>query len=244
MATKVKFFEMNSATASEEVTKFLEGVNVTQEGFLINNGILGIVYRDKDDIGAGEDQFILSISTELSKAQKQFVLQEGLSRAYGDMVTFYNGKKEIKMAEKNEKEAELAELKENNGIVIPENITGEVKKLTDKLADLKREFNSKKTREEKDKTLKKIQEVQTTFVPLQEEYKGYTTKYEQAIKKLEDELVFINSDIGDINGKIKENNGFKEASEQDRDQAKIFIISSKKMIEDIKAGLITKQIEE
>lgn len=240
--TKVKFFEMNGAGASEEVTKFLENVNVTQEGFLINNGILGIVYRDKNDFGIGEDQMVLAISSELGKAQKQYVLQEGLTRAYGDMVVFLNGKKEIKVKEREAKEAEIAKLKDNKFTIIPEALEAKFMGLKNEMESLSKEFKGTKIRSEKDKVLEKIQENQKLLKVTQEEYNEYITKYEQAVKKLEDELVFINSDIGDINGKIKENAGFKENSEQDRDQAKVFIHSSNKMIEDIKAGVITQKI--
>jgi hypothetical protein len=233
---------MDGMKAGEDVTKFLEGVNVTQEGFLINNGILGIVYRDKDDFGIGEDQMVLAISSELGKAQKQYVLQEGLQRAYSDMVVFLNGKKDIKVKEREAKEAEIAELKGNKYAIIPEALEAKFLGLKEEMENLTKEWKELKIRSEKDAVLAKIQENQNVLKTTQGEYNEFITKYEQSIKKLEDELVFINSDIGDINGKIKENAGFADNSGQDRDQAKVFIKSSNKMIADIQAGIITQSI--
>lgn len=235
--TKVKIFEMTTAN-EEAISEFLTKVNVTQDGFLISDGMLGILYKDKDEFGMEDQQLAVAISGELTKSQKQYVLQEGLCRAYGDMVSLFTTKREVKVTLAKELEEKLTAYDETWD-----------KELEQKYLDMKSKIgelemkHKKAPKPQKEAILKELYEANKTFKELSDSFDEYKAKFEEGKKTLDSEMSEAKVALVNFNGKIKENKGLLEAAEEDREHAKVFIASSKKLIADIQSGSIAKEIE-
>lgn len=230
MATKLKVFKMDEEN-SEGITKFLETVNVTQDGFMIGSGMLGILYREKDNLGMERDQLAVAISGELSKSQKQFVLQEGLCRAYSAMIDLYSKREAEKKAIFEAKEKELAEYNTKwDG-----KLEQEVNDAKSKLGAMEKKYKSA-GKLDKAELEKQTFALSQELKPLEEKLAAHKKEFDAGKYTLELSLGEVKLEYANLGGLIKENKGLLETAELDREHAKVFIVSTQKLIEDIQNG--------
>lgn len=236
--TKIKFFKMSESNGPK-VTEFLKTVNVTQDGFLVGKGlfggVLGILYREKGDFGMERDQFAIAISGELAKAQKQYILQEGLMRAHEAMVDLFTGRM-IDWAHKIEaRKAELANIKGD------EELQGQVDTLKSNIQSLEAK-HKKAPQNEKEAILKEIFDIGEELKPLQvslDKEKAMTAELKNGLEKIIGELTV---ERANLSAEVKQNQELYETAKKDREHAKVFIHTSNQLIKEIKSGEVEEAI--
>lgn len=228
----------NFDTASEkQINDFIAGVSVIKDGFMLQDGKMGILYKEKDEHGIGKEQMIMSISAELAKAQNQYVLQEGLVRAYGDMVTLFNTKRDAKQATLDGLRTKLEEYDGS----YDKDLQFQFDTLSSNVSALeKKHKNAPKTA--KEAILKEIYESGSKFKEVKESFEAYKTAFENGKAKMKNEINELTVEIVNLSGKIKENRGFVEAANDDREHAKVFVASCLKLIDNIDSGKIEEEI--
>ena len=231
---KVFSFDRSSET---QINDFISGVSVIKDGFMLQDGMMGILYKEKNEYGIGKDQMIMSISAELAKSQNQYVLQEGLVRAYGDMVELFTGKRAAKQATLDGLNTELT----NYDGSWDKDLEFQFNTLSSNVAVLeKKHKNASKTG--KEAVLKEIYTANESLKPVKEAFETYKTAFENGKAKMKNEINALTIEIVNLSGKIKENRGFLEQSTEDREHAKVFIASCNKLIADIDSGKIEEEI--
>ncbi len=235
MSTKIKVFELKDEN-SKAISDFLGTVNVTQDGFLINNGNLGILYREKDNLGMERDQLAVAISGELSKAQKQFILQEGLCRAYTAMIKLFKERTEEKQKLFDIKSAELVEYnKKWDSVLEKEVLDGKAR-----LGAMEKKYKGA-GKLQKPALEKEAYELSQKMKPAEDKFNAYKKEFDAGKYALELEIGTLKLEIANLGGDIKENKGLLENSEKDREHAKVFITTTSQLIDDINAKKVDEE---
>lgn len=93
MSAKIKVFKL-APEVSDEISEFMGSVKILNDGIIVSEGNIGIMYREKGEFGMERQDIAASISAELAKAQKQYALQDGLILAYTAMIPSLDAKVE------------------------------------------------------------------------------------------------------------------------------------------------------
>lgn len=231
---KVQIFKMTEEN-SELISKFVETHKITEQGILISEGTIGFIYRDVDDWGLSKQDTLSALSGELSKAQKQFHLQEALRRGYEAMVVYYTKKKNEVQAKYDGIINSINELEEKKN----KDLEGtEFEALTQKAKEIEAEYK-KVPKDQKDALLEqlhatneKIKEVEPTVNSIIEDYNNTNANLTKQLAELSGELKGLGI-------KVEENTEFAKGATQDRDHATEFIITTTAYIAEIE-GAVTQ----
>jgi len=180
MATKMKVFALKPEN-SQVITDFLNTVDVAEQGFLINEGNLGIVYKDQETPGRDRRSLMVAAIEELGKAQKNVVMRELDIQAFGDMKVIYKAEKE---AIKAELEAVVKELGEYATTHWDKNMEEAFLKLKSDMGGLEKK-HKQASKTEKPAILEEIYKLGETIKPAQEAFESMKKTFEEGKKKLE-----------------------------------------------------------
>lgn len=236
---KIQIFEFKPESAKAISDLLSSGVRVLQEGFFITDGNFGIMYKEADEFGLDKGEFVNPMSAELSKSQKQTILQEGLARAYGALEEKFT-------ADMNKHKAELdasieaLEAHKILGTFMPKEKLDALAEKSKRLEEIQNRFrNSKKTKiaeEEKDALLKEAKELSDAIDALTAEKKEKDAEYNTETANLQTIVNANNVLMINVSAKVKENREKKENALADKQEAEIFTTVAAKFIEDIKNG--------
>lgn len=238
---KIKIFKFVPENA-KEITELIQSVRILQEGLLISDGHLGIMYKEIGDVGMDKEEMVNPISGELAKSQKQFLLQTGLVRGYEALENKFTAIREAKKTEMDEANVKLTAHKELKTFV-PVELSDDIEAKQKRLAEIKKLFTQKKNgilEPEKEKLLKEAQAIEEALKPLVKEAGEKQEAYEAETAKLQHVVSEANVAMVNASGKAKENREKKEQAIEDRDEAMIFIEVAMKFIGDIQAGTLEK----
>ncbi len=236
---KIKVFEMKPEN-SQEITDFLGGINVMQNGILLSENNLGVMYQDKEDVGMDVNSAISVLNTELVKSQKQFFVSDNLATAYETLIAKYEA--ENVETQKNVDVIEAKIQAENTKWAEKEAIVKEAERVTNhiKLA------HKKANRVEKDELLKQFHEANKELDIKYAEFAEFKKTNEHTMVSLNAELGPLKLDIANNTGEIK----FLKGALYDRDvqnqapsgvikareDARMFIKTTMEKIEELKAN--------
>ncbi len=215
---------------SKAITDFLATVNVTQEGFLISDGNLGIMYRERDDWGMEKNQKLIHISSEYAKSQKQWLIQEGLVRAHGEMVALWTGKMEAKHALIDEKKEGLKAYELTFRTDLDEKYTA-AKNLSTSLEQKHKQAPKK----DKEPILKELYEANNMLKAIEPEYLEYRKGFDDGRTKLEAEITTLTIEAANFTGKIKESTELQAQAVEDREHAEVFMKTTEKFMAELQA---------
>lgn len=232
---KIKVFKF-SPDYSKEITDFMQSVNIVSEGLFISDGKFGFLYKEKGEVGIGKDELINAVSAELSKAQKQFILQEGLERAYTDMVVMFRNR--LEDFEVDFKKATEKTEAYKKSPAIPEEMRDSIAKHRLAMDEAKKMFKNSTTKDEKDRYLSSHAEIEANLNLILKESEKLQADHDTEANRLKDKATKVEVKILELKGKIKENKDFAEKAVEDREHAEVFIKSSMQLIRDIQAGEI------
>lgn len=235
MSVKIKIFKMVPEN-SGEITDFMDTVKVLQDGIIVSDGAIAIMYKGKEDVGMDTDSLITAISGELVKSQKQFVLQDGLTKAYEGMIKKYSA--DHKDAQDN---ADTIQAELNRHMAgYDEQYEGDVNRLTAELQSItdKHQKTNKKEKDIREALLKQHQEKAAELKAATEKFTAYKTEFDAKSNEISARMGEFAVKAANIMADIKENNGFLETAEKDREHARVFIGSTKKYIKDLEEGKI------
>lgn len=230
---KIKFFKMEEGK-SEEVAKFMEDVKVVENGIIASEGMIGILYKERSEVGMSLPEMITAISGELAKSQKQFLTAEGFSRAYKALIEKFEAEKIVEEEKAKEFEDKLAINRanyENNETIKAYRGVGQ------EIAEVEWMYKQV-TKPEKPEFLKKIKELNDKKVMLRPEWEKLTNDMENEEKALTNQMGLHKVNVANTMGKIKQTKGELEESDQKRDDAKVFIEVSQKYIKELESGEI------
>lgn len=232
---KIKTFVI-SPENSEEISDFMESVKVVEQGLIVSPGGLfskakiSILYKDRDEIGLATPELVTAASGELAKAQQQFVKQEAIIR--GSRAKIAHFEEELQRNEINLREAQGAEDEVTKNFEESE-LNRTKLRLEETLAELKKAHSSAK-KEDKDSLLK-------SYGEFDQELKRILPEWEASKKEIDESLAFIAEkktkykvDIANCGGIIKQTKNEIEEATEHRNDAKIFIQTTKDFIEDLR----------
>lgn len=232
MTVKMKIFPLKPER-SEEISAFMESVKVIEQGIITDGtGNVGILYKDRSETGMATPELVTSASGELALAQKQFVKQEGLVRGYEAMIEVANKEQEEEEIKRKEFEDRIALNRESYGA------EAIVKTYLAKKAEVASAESRYKqvTKSEKPDMLKHIKELNDAIAEITPEYERLTKAMEDEEKALTNQMALHKLNVANLQGKIKQNIGFKEDAIDAREHSRVFIISTKKLIQELEAG--------
>jgi chromosome segregation ATPase len=231
---KIKTFII-SPENSEEISDFMESVKVVEQGLIVSPGgffskaKISILYKDRDEVGLSSPELVTATSGELAKAQQQFVKQEAIIR--GSLAKIAHFEEKLKYDESHLKQANLAE----EGLLksFEEGELNQQKlRLEETLAALKQK-HSTVPKAEKEEVLK-------SYGEFDQELQRILPAWEAEKKELDESLAFIAEkktkykvDIANAGGIIKQTKNEIEEAKEHRDDAKIFIQTTKEFIKDL-----------
>lgn len=236
---KIKVFEMKSEN-SQVMSDFLNGVNVMQNGILLSENNIGIMYQDKDDVGMDVSGAISALNAELVKSQKQFVVSDNLANAYEGLI--------VKCERENIKTQEAVDLIEikiatQNSIYFEkESVVKEAERVTNHI----KAAHKKANRVEKDELLKQYHEADKDLNAKYEAFALFRKENEAVMAELNAELGPLKVDIANNTGEIKflksalydrdVQNGAPAGVIKAREDARMFIKTTMEKIEELKSN--------
>ncbi len=237
MATKFKVFNLKDSTAEQDISQLLAEVNVTKEGFIVSEGMLGVLYKEKDDMGADADQLRIYLSTELAGYQKQYAVQEGLVRSFDAVLKVFQTKMDEMLVRKQELKKELEDYDSKLDKALE-------KKVLDGKAHVgaleKRHKTASKA--DKEEILKAIHEANTMLKPLEEEWNAHKAEFDGGRKALADELDAIAVKRANFSSEVAQKKEQLGSAVLDRIEAKLKVQTFVKLLEDIKSGKIEEEM--
>lgn len=233
MGVKIQFFKLGHSLISEDASKFMSSVSVIENGVIMGQEYVGILYKDRDDVGMAKENLVTAASGELAKSQKQFITQEGLVRAYKDMIVFFENQHKAAQVKADEAQKELDVYVQTYDPSLENEMAGLTKDLQD--ATVKHQQAPKK---DKEPFLKRIYEVNEKIKIVQPVYDKYKNEFDAKSNEISAAMGGFAVEAANVLGKVKEYQGFLDDAVAARDHAGVFIISTKKLI----ADLLTDQV--
>ncbi len=236
---KIKIFAFKPEN-NEVISNFLQEVNVVSEGFFITDGHLGVMYKEKNEVGIDKSSFVTEVAKEVMKAQRKWINTEALIRAYTAVIAKCKETGEILKKEAEEIKQSLENHQANKDTFINPKTSARVAEITSRLGQINKDFK-KASREDKDKFLKETQELETELAPLNAEMKTFAEQFDAETKRLQ----AISAEIGvktvNNQGELKENTELLETAQKDSAHALLFVNTGTKLIADIEAGTLDKK---
>ena len=235
MSVKIKIFKMVPEN-SQEISDFMDTVKVMQDGILITDSNIGVLYRTKDDIGMDTDSLITAVSGELVKAQKQFVLQDGLVRAYTAVIAKFSGDHK---AAQDEADAVKAEL-DAHIFGYNDALELEVAELTRECDEIKAKHQNtpKKDKDIRDGLLQMWNDKNNLLKEKTAEFEAYKAEFDAKSNEISARMGGFAVKAANLMGEIKENNGLLETATHDREHARVFIGTTKQYMKELGEGSI------
>lgn len=232
MSVKIKIFKLDPSN-SEEASKFMDSVNVIQNGILLSQDSMGILYKDRDEVGMSRENLATAISGELAKSQNTFAIQEGLVRSYTDMIKHFS----IQQKDAEQKGDEVQKELDAYMLTYDKTLETEVSELLAKRKEAEI-AHQQAPKPKKEELLKPIYDINEVLKELEPKLAAYKTSFDAGVTELTNRMGIHRVDSANLMGRVKENNSFLEAAIDARDHAGVFIKSSKLYIADILAGNI------
>lgn len=229
---KIEFFKI-SPENSKVISDFMDSVNVIQDGILISDGYVGIMHKTLDDIGMSNQNCITAVAGELAKSQKQFVLQDGLTRAYTGVISSF----EAKRAEFDKGVAECQLELDKHNESYDDTLEKQVADLNEKIKE-NTVSHQQAPKAEKDAWLQKYVALNKELEELLPKYEAYRKEFDAKSSEISARMGSFAVESANILSEIKENSGFLETATKDREHARIFINSTKQYISELEAGTI------
>lgn|SRR3990167_97313 len=230
MSTKIKIFPFKD-TNSGTITEFLSTVHVTANGFLITDSSIGILYREKNEVGSDQSDLIIAVSAELGKAQKNVVMRALDIRSYTAQKSFWEKKRDMAQELLNGVKSAMDEYSKRWD-----------KELETKLNTLKGTLGTlevkhkKASKAEKEEILKQIHEINLELNPVQEDFNIKKGLYNDGLKKYQKDEGLYTVDIANALGERKTATTQVEEATVQYDCAKLAVLEATKLITDIEMG--------
>lgn len=230
---KIKFFNLDNGAVSEEATAFMESVNVLDSGILLTQGHVGILYKDFGDVGMSTQNMVIAASGELAKCQKNFVIQEGLVRAYSGMIEGCEAK--LKVAQDNSEKERVAldayaQTYDSSFEVDLANLKDELK-----AAEVAWQQAPKAKRPE---LLKPIHLIGEKIKVAQPKFDAYKAQFDSGSSEISARMGTFAVEAGNIMGDIKGHSASLAEAIDAREHARTFIVTTKKLIADLTAETV------
>lgn len=236
---KIQIFEFKPENAQAISDLLSSGIRVLQEGFFITDGNFGIMYKEADEVGLDQSEMINPVSAEISKSQKQIILQEGLIRSNSAMEEKFKAEYE---GHKTALDESIKALEEHKilGSFMPKEKLDALTEKGKRLEEIQTKFrNSKKSKipeDERDAILKESQTLSAEIDALLAEKKEKDAEYAAQTNNLQTIANANNVLMINTSAKVKEYREKKEDAQKDKEEAEITLQVSVKLLEDIKAG--------
>lgn len=240
---KIRIFKMEPRN-TDEINQFIESVKILENGFLLGNGdSIGILYKERDNIGFDKQDFITAISGELAKVHKNFAIQEGLVRAYKGMIGTYTDQMNEANNQSDKLKKELEEYMETydrSYDVAVETLSDQIEELKNKLNEAKQKHQSV-PKKEKEKYLLQFKEITDQIKITGDELAvsqanrdTYKESFDPKSNQISAEMGTYAVKAANLLGKIKEYSELLEQAMSEREHASMFMSSSEKFLEDLK----------
>lgn len=226
--------------SSEEITKLIQSVNLLAEPFFISDGYFGIMFKSKDETGIDKTGFVNEVSKEIVKAQKKYIQQEVLVRAYTKTVENLTKLGEEYKFGTDEATKALEEHQQNKDAFISPETEKRHSEITSRLGQLKDGFK-KQSREKKDEILKEVNTLEAELKPLVAEMEDGAKKFDAETTRLK--LVASEVAVKMVNnsGELKEQKELKESAVKELEHALLFITVGTNTIADINNGTLDQK---
>lgn len=93
--TKLKVFMLDQAN-EKEVNDFLAGIKLIQDGLIVREDRIAILYREKNEYGMEKDGVLAQLSNDLKEAQNTLLSDEGVFRMAKIKLETFEGTDEMK----------------------------------------------------------------------------------------------------------------------------------------------------
>lgn len=234
MGVKIKNFAWTPEN-TQAINDFLETVNVLENGFIVSDGVVGILYKETDDVGMQTKQLVTALSGELAKSQKQFVLQEGLTRSYTAVIAYWEA---LRGPVEQSVVTVKAELDTYMATYDPT--------MEKELATLKVQLDEKhqlwqrtpKSGGQKDAVLADWDTINKQIAELQPKYDEYAKTFNAGANEISARLGVVQIKSNEYLVEIQQNSEYLAGAMKDRDNARIFIGTTKQQIADVESGAL------
>lgn len=234
MGVKIKVFKAG-IDSSDAMSEFMGTVNVIENGILLTENSYGVLYKDKDDVGMSTSNLVGVLSGELASAQKNFIKQEGLVHGYQGMVDKFQA-----IADENKNKADEArKILDAHMSTFDIELQAKYDDIKGGMEKVKRAWQATgKTNPKKAKLEEEYYELENKFKEVDEIYSNYNKEFTAKTTELTNAVSLPQINMANALGKVKENKNFIDTCVDDRDHARVFIATTKALIQDLLDGKV------
>jgi len=229
---KTKFFKADESN-SDKVSEFLGGVNVVQDGFMLSDGWLCVMYRERNDFRADKATLLSDISREIIQAERNLTKNANSLKYHTKLLASKMAKMERLSKEVEEISREIEEHEAGYDI----SVSKRANDIRSRLGELQANYK-KKGVDSLDKAAveKEAFELSSELKEIESVSNEYEENYQKELTRLKNEISNKNVSLVNLSGEIKEERLHIETVEETINENMISIEASLEYYKEIEAS--------